>query len=269
MDCQNITAKFSDHLAGTLSDQDMAAVRDHLSGCATCREEFAALDDTWQMLGDIDEEPGDSVAMRARFDAALTGYQHASADRPGGWRRARHGWQALAAAAVLVVGVAAGRYSVSAGPAPAPAPANDPQIAALRGELGEMRQILTLSLLQQQSASERLKGVSSTAKIDQPGNEVVSALLDALIHDENVNVRLATIDALQRFSERDVVRRGALAALPEQTSPLVQIALIDFVAGTAGGEAKATLRALARDANVNTAVRTRATRALQQLGDTL
>jgi len=246
----------------------MAAVREHLRGCASCREELAALDDTWQMLGEIAPEPVDSPAMRARFDATLAGYRHATTPEPEAVRHgrspARLFWRGAAAAAVLVVGVFIGRAS-----APHQQPAGDPQIGALRTELSEVREILTLSLLQQQSASERLRGVSSTAQLDQPGNEVVTALLDTLMHDENVNVRLATIDALQRFAARDVVRRGAIAALPQQKSPLVQIALIDFVAASAGTEGSATLRAIAHDSTVNDAVRTRATRALQQLGEAL
>jgi hypothetical protein len=267
MDCQDISTKFADYLAGTLSDADLAAVREHLRGCASCRDELAALDETWQALGEIGPEPADSAALRARFDAALAGYRHATIApdaSPAGRSRAWMFWQGAAAAAVLVVGVFIGRASASH-----ELSAGDPQIGALRTELGEVREILTLSLLQQQSASERLKGVSSTAQLDEPGNEVVAALLDTLMHDENVNVRLATIDALQRFAARDVVRRGAIAALPRQTSPLVQIALIDFVAQSAAVEGTATLRAIAHDSKANDAVRTRATRALQQLGEPL
>ena len=129
-----------------------------------------------------------------------------------------------------------------------------------------MRQMVTLSLLQQQSASERLKGVSFTARIDQPGGEVTLALLDALMHDPNVNVRLATIDALRRFAARDNVRRGMIDALTRQTSPLVQIALIDFVVETNGREAADTLRRLSNDPMFDQAVRGRATQALQQIG---
>ena len=129
-----------------------------------------------------------------------------------------------------------------------------------------MRQVLTLSLLQQQSASERLKGVSFTAQAEQPGNEVALALLDTLMHDPNVNVRLATIDALKRFAARENVRRGVIEALASQTSPLVQIALIDFVVETNGRDAADTLRRLSGDPMLDQAVRGRAARALRQIG---
>ncbi len=128
-----------------------------------------------------------------------------------------------------------------------------------------MRQLLTLSLLQQQSASERLKGVASTSQIDQPGTEVVAALLDTLMHDSNVNVRLASIDALRRFADREAVRHGAVDAVPRQTSPLVQIALIDFLAEVAGRESAVTLRSLAQDPMLDRSVRERAAWVLQKV----
>jgi HEAT repeat protein len=163
------------------------------------------------------------------------------------------------AAAVLLLGVVLGRRTIAP-------PGPDPQIAALRQEVRDVRQMVTLSLLQQQSASERLKGVTWTGRIDEPGGEVVTALLDVLMHDPNVNVRLASVDALRRFGQRESVRRGAVDALPHQKSPLVQIALIDFLVDIAGRESAATLRGLSQEPMLDQAVRDRAAWALQQVG---
>ena len=120
--------------------------------------------------------------------------------------------------------------------------------------------------MQQQSASERLRGVAWTGQIDEPGSEVVTALLDTLMHDPNVNVRLASIDALKRFGERDVVRQGAVEALQRQTSPLVQIALVDFLVEVNGRQSADALRRLSQDPMVNDAVRARAAWGLQRVG---
>ena len=100
---------------------------------------------------------------------------------------------------------------------------------------------------------------------DQPGNEVVSALIDTLMHDANVNVRLASIDALKRFAEREVVRSAAVRALDTQESPLVQMALIDFVVETQDREALEALRRLSRDDEANEAVRARASWGINHL----
>jgi hypothetical protein len=126
--------------------------------------------------------------------------------------------------------------------------------------------MVTLSLLQQQSASERLKGVTSSSQIEQPGREVVSALIETLRNDSNVNVRLASVDALRRFGGRETVRRDVVAALPQQDSPLVQIALIDFLLEAQGPDAAMTLRRIAKDMMFDKAVRARAERGLRQVG---
>jgi HEAT repeat protein len=136
----------------------------------------------------------------------------------------------------------------------------------MRSEMHDLREMVSLSLMQQQSASERIKGVTWTGQLDRPSGEVVSALLDALMHDANVNVRLATIDALERFASRDDVRRGTIQAVQSQPSPLVQIALIDFMVKTNERESAATLRRIAMDPQANDAVRARAAWGLQQLG---
>jgi len=278
MECRDVTAQLADYLAGTLDEGGMDRVREHVAGCAACREEIEGLDDMWQALGTIPAEHGDLPAMRARLDAAIAAYQH-GLEQPAGqtptriirrdvpsWRLPRVALQAAAAIVLLAGGVAIGRqWPASGDPSAATTPA-DAQLAALRQELGEMRQMFTLSLLQQQSASERLRGVTFTSQIPQPGIEVVSALLDALAGDQNVNVRLASIDALERFSDLDVVRRATLEALPRQTSPLVQITLIDFVAATSGAASAPTLRQISTDEMLDQAVRRRAAQSLAQLG---
>jgi hypothetical protein len=210
--------------------------------------------DVWQMLDDLPAEPADSVAMRHRFEATLRAEQAAARWRVGRWAMA-----AAAAVALLASGIAVGR-------AMAPAPQPDSGLAELRQELRDMRQMVSLSLLQQQSASERLKGVTFTSQIDRPGGEVVSALLDTLMHDPNVNVRLASIDALKRFAGRDDVRRTAIDGLTEQMSPLVQIALIDLMVELNAREAVGALEHLSRDNQINAAVRERAAWGLMRIG---
>jgi hypothetical protein len=222
------------------------------------------------MLGRIDAPAPDSDRMRARLDAVLDAVEHAAPAAPPrlfgrrGFGAGRfYAVQSLAAAALLLVGVAIGRFVVPSTTKPAD---SSSEISAMRSEMRELREMVSLSLMQQQSASERLKGVTWTGQLDRPSGEVVSALLDALMHDPNVNVRLATIDALERFASREDVRRAAIEAVDRQMSPLVQIALIDFLVKTNERQSAPMLRRLAQDPQVNTAVRSRAAWGLQQLG---
>jgi hypothetical protein len=270
MGCEEIRTHLADHLAGALPPALAEEVIAHLRTCAACAAEAEGLDETWQTLRTIPADRPDSAAMRARFNAMLAGYQEAAG--PAGPAKAgaqilkfpaplRYAAWMSAAAALLILGAAIGRQTA----APAGAPA-DAQIAVLHDELREMRQMLTLSMLQQQSASERLRAVTYTDSVDQPGIEIVRALLDALRHDPSDNVRLRTVDALKRFANQEAVRRGSIEALAQQTSPMVQVTLIDFVLEVYGRDAEAAVRRLSTDPMVNEAVRTHATQGLARLG---
>ena len=101
--------------------------------------------------------------------------------------------------------------------------------------------------------------------MQKPDREVLTALLDTLTHDPNVNVRLATVDALRQFGDQPVVRRGVVEAMTRQDSPMVQIALIDLAVDLHQKESLGTLRQLSQDQNVNETVRERAQKGISEL----
>jgi hypothetical protein len=252
MQCEEISRQHADYLAGTLSDTERAAFQRHVAGCATCQRETEYLGGIWSTLRDIPAPEPDSRAMRARLDAAIEREQVSM--RPAGrsfqWNYAM---AAGVAAAALVGGIFIGR-------------GGSQDVTALRTEVRDLKHMVALSLMQQQSASERLKGVSWSNSLEGPGDEIVTALLDTLRHDDNVNVRLASIDALRRFAERNDVRRAAIDVLQTQRSPLVQMALIDFVVETQDRDAAGALRRISGDSESDQTVRARAAWGLEHLG---
>ncbi len=295
MQCEDTPARLAGYLAGSLGEAERETLESHLASCHGCREELERAAQMWQLLGDIPAEQPDSRAMRARFDTMLAegmavstaagagsaqsgtsavdaGERKRTARPPlrGGFsdwmRRHTHGMrlpvqpllQGCAALLLVLVGIQVGRGIK-------PAPSGSAEVRELSQEVRDLRQMVTLSLLQQQSASERLKGVSWSGQLERPGDEVVAALLDTLMHDPNVNVRLASIDALKRFSTRDVVQRAAIQALDTQKSPLVQMALIDFVVETQNRAAVDALRKLSSDGTADKTVRARAMWGLNHL----
>ena len=271
MRCEDTSAKLADYLAGTLTDAERQALESHALSCPACREELEGAREMWQRLGRLRTDAPDTQAMRARFDVMMA--DAGAGERAPSFARTRTTrWtrrhralrpflQAAAAAILVVVGIQVGRQTSP----PTPPAVTAPDVTALRDEVRDLRQMVTLSLMQQQSVTERLKGVTWSSQLDQPGNEVVSALIDTLMHDANVNVRLASIDALKRFAEREIVRSAAVRALDTQTSPLVQMALIDFVVETQDREALESLGRLSRDDQANEAVRARASWGIDHL----
>ena len=268
MKCNRMDELLPEYLLGDTDETTKAEVRSHLDVCAVCREELESLDFIWSRLSVWPEEKAPD-GMRARFYGMLEGYQ-AGLLRPGrgwrakasawtqGWSPARVAFQSGLALVFLIVGLLSGYLLSAKG-------RSNVELVELRDEVHHMRQLVALSLLQQQSASERLRGVSWSSRMSSPDGEVISALLDALNYDPNTNVRLAAVDALSNFSEQVAVRQGLIRALTHPNSPLVQIALIDLMVQIKERQSAAALRQLAQDETMHQLVRQRAERGLREL----
>jgi HEAT repeat protein len=128
-----------------------------------------------------------------------------------------------------------------------------------------LRQTVALSLLDGDSATSRLEGISWSNQVQRPDNELVLALLTTLNHDQNINVRLASVDALEKLAGDTAVRRALEESIPLQESPLVQIALVDALVHLRDNAAIDELRKLSSDHAANASVRQRAQWGLQKL----
>jgi hypothetical protein len=139
------------------------------------------------------------------------------------------------------------------------------ELAQLRTEVQSMRQLVTLSLLQQSSPAERLRGVSYSQLMQEPDQEVQTALLHTLNYDPNVNVRLAAIDALYSLGNEAGIRHELVESLRRQASPLVQIALIDLLVKLREKQSLEAFRRLLQDERLNHEVKQRVEWGIQQL----
>ena len=228
---------------------------EHLASCESCRNEVSRIGTLWRSLDLLPlEEPSGQV--RERFYEMLGAYRQGLASAEP--RKAFQWWQMAAAAALLAVGLGVGYIVRGNGQPPA-------EVSQLREEVASMRQLVALSLMQQQSASERLRGVSWAYQAEPSDGQVLGALVSAVNHDTNVNVRLAAVDALRRFAASPETRRAVVDALPSQTTPLVQVALIDLLVDFKERSAEGVLKKLAANRNANDGVRQQAEWALEKL----
>jgi hypothetical protein len=269
MICERVKEQLAEYLSGNLEGPAREKFVDHLEQCPRCQAEVEELGALWRGLEFVPSAQP-SIAMRGRFNEMLEAYRFGQAEALQKESTAtnvrqmpqpRHAWWQLAAACgLLAAGAAAGRFTV-----PQQHTAPTPEVAQLRGEMESMRQLVTLSLLQQQSAGQRLRGVTYSYQMDRADPEVEKALLFAVSHDANVNVRLSAVDALQKFAHNPQVTKSLVDAIDPQDSPLVQIALIDLLVDSKEGSIIPELRKLEK-AEVNEAVRQRAAWGLQKLG---
>ena len=279
MTCEQVREQFPDYLTGEIASATMAGLDAHLAGCAACREEWTTLSAIWAKLASLPEEEP-SPTSEARFHAMLEAYRRGlkQAERDSSLHATLADWldrlwprQPAPQFAVAVLLFAAG---LLLGPSlfrghqnhPAPGGTNDRALAQLREEISSMKELVTLALLQQPSASERLRGVNWSYRIERPDREVLGALLRALDSDPNVNVRLAAVDALHQFATDATVRQGLLHSLAGQKSPLVQIGLINLMVELKEKESVPVLEELSRQQELNPAVRERIEWGLKKLG---
>jgi hypothetical protein len=255
MNCEEARTEFIDYWRGTLEDPK-GEFRAHLDSCERCQAEAHQLRDLWGTLGALPEEDP-SLDMRARFYDSLRTWRQREGERRKSLWWVRHPiFQAASAAAILVIGIATGYFVRGR---------DTSEVSQLRGEVYNMRQLVALSLLQQQNASDRLRGVNYAYRVEQSDPQVLSALLTTLDHDSNVNVRLAAVDAVRNFTDSPIGRKGLVQALAKQDSPLVQIAILDQIVELHEKSAASAIQFLLSGQDVNPDVRQRAQWALKQL----
>ncbi len=270
MKCDKVREMFADDWAGSLNRGDRVRYDLHLAGCTPCREERESLNRLWASLGTIPRE-APSPRSRQRFYAMLDGYRQgldgSHAEMPhragrGNWLAPIYRLQPVFQLGLGMLLIAGGFW---AGYAMRSARNGHEEIAGLRGEIHEMRQMVTVSLLKQQSASERLRGVSWSSQISRPDPEFLSALIHTLNFDPSIDVRLAAVDALSRFAAHTEVRQNLVRSLSGQDSPLVQISLIDLLVQLHERQSIDVLKQLSDDDSQNPQVRDRARWGLHQL----
>ena len=240
------------------------ALQDHLRACPGCAAEMSELGTMWNRLGDL-PAPEPSLAMHVRWEQTMQSLALAqravSPPRRAWWQNiwpANPAWQMAVAALCLAAGLGAGAWwQRDRG--------ERDEVARLREEVTSTKEMVALSMLQQQSAAERLRGVDYSSRMSSLEPQVITALVQAVNRDSNVNVRLAAIDALGKVANNSQVRDSMRDSLPQQDSPMVQAALIDYLVDAREKNAVGVMRDLVARPDVNPTVRERATYAVRQL----
>jgi hypothetical protein len=252
-----------EYLSGRLATDERASFEAQLNQSPELRVELEQLRQTWHGLGLLGEEQP-SAALRARFYQRLNDLNNGRS-RPlaGGYAWWKPGLAGLVRQITIVLalfclGMYVGRVSVSGHRSSAEA-------MRLESQVQSLQQTVALSLMDRQSPTSRLEGISWSSRVSRPDNDLLSALVSALNHDTNTNVRLASLDALEKFSSDPSVRKALVNSIGLQDSPLVQIALIDSLVQMRDNTAAGELRKLTGDADVNAEVRQRAQWGLHRL----
>lgn len=129
------------------------------------------------------------------------------------------------------------------------------QIASLRQEMKMTQELVILGLLKDHSASERLKGLNFAAALNDPKPTLIRALIKTLREDESLNVRLSTIETLERFKQTNEVKRVLVNQLSQTNEPAEQTTLIETLVRMRVKESLPIFEQLQKDEKVDESVR--------------
>lgn len=215
---------WQDKLTGDISENEEKELGQYLEANPEVASEFKDLEQTWDLFEEI-ERPEPSESMDARFEGMMAAYTNKQAtSRPNvlDWivERMTRSWQVGLAS--LVMGLFIGWWML-------PSQDQRQDIQMLSDEIQSMKEMMMLTLIEQPKAQERIRAVNMAAELPNADEKVVNALITTLNKDENVNVRLASLESLVRYVDQPNVRQALVDALKMQESPLVLVAIADVL----------------------------------------
>lgn len=269
MKCESLKELFIEYIDGSLNDQNRVIVGEHLSSCETCSKEVADIKSLCRELNDIElEQPSEN--LKKNLDIMINSYNLGMANNiEVPWFEKYSKWlencwpkrplmQLTATIAVLIIGLVTG-FSINMGDK------SEKEVVQLKTDVDQIRQTVMSSLLNQSSVTERINGLTMTSRLENVDDQFHSTLLLLLNSDSNVNVRLAAVNALAKYADNKYVRLEMVKSLGLQSSPLVQISLIDLLSTIREYDSYPALMRMINDPDTNNHVKKRAKSALTKL----
>lgn len=221
MDEKKMNELMIDYIDGKLTGELKGFVEKYIEKSEVNRREYESLKATVELL-DKDRQLEPDSSLRLNFLDELEKMEEAEKSAKVISISYGRVAQIAAAVAILVVGALGGFWLSNQNN-------KDEQMLALEREMQQTKKMVMMALGDQNSASQRMMGVNASYELPKADDEITSALINTMNTDDNVNVRLAAINALAKFSDDPEVKNALIKALPRQTDPVVQIRLINLM----------------------------------------
>jgi hypothetical protein len=246
--------KLIDYLNGELNDAERAEVEQKLSTDPAYALEFEDTKAVWSGLSRISIPEMDP----SRFRYALEGYKEAA--------RPKFSWKSLwnrqpkfsLAYTVLFVLLSLGGGWLMKG-------RQSRELAKVEDEVSSLKQEMVLTLIENPSATERIRAVSMSTEIPEANERVIDALLTTLNNDPNDNVRLMTLEALRSLADHPKVREGLVQSIVTQKSPLLQTAMADVMLYLQEKNSVKPLKSILRQEGLDSTVKDKVEHTIQQI----
>jgi hypothetical protein len=261
MSQEQLKEKWMDYMNGSITLPEWESFKSQAEPAQL--EKLEELEKIWLAMDELPAAPEPEPTMDERFYATLSEFRKEATGPKGtvGWANVLEvfSWRRLALG-MLIFAVGGGfGYILS------PSGEYKQEISSLSGEVRDMKEMMMLTLLEKPGAQDRLRAVSLSSELPQADSKVIEALVQTLNTDENVNVRLVTVEALARFGGYPEVREALVNSIGKQSSPLVQIALAEAMVALNEKGAVEALKGLLKKDDLNEAVRERVQQSIEVL----
>lgn len=262
MDCTEVKYMIVDRIDENLPKSLLEQIDKHIETCDNCQEEYIQSGKILHLISEIEDEKPDESLKQDFYKMLEKEVRKQSKDSIGKQTLSLQRNISIAplkyAAAVIIlisIGFMAGHLTQKNTQA-------KNEIAALQQEVSQLQQHASLVSLQKPSASERLKIINTVDKETEINKDLVTALVNTLNTDDNVNVRMAAAYALAKYPDNEFVRSSLIQSLEQQTEPILQIILIGIMVDIQDERAKPVIENIINNDNILPEVKEQASKVL-------
>ena len=232
MKCEDVDKLMVDYLDKNMDREMISEVEAHLATCERCLDAVRDTKELFNLMHNSETIKPDDT-LRINFYHMLHGEMNKPASvseekkvtRPV-YNFARTWYGIAAGIAILVAGTFVGMFiSSRAGDSRAAS-----EISLLRTEISDLKKTTMMTMLRDESSSDRIQAVRYVEDIDNPDQNIIDALIKTLNNDRNVNVRMAAAYTLSKYAGQRMVCDSLVKSLSLQTDPILQVTLINILA---------------------------------------
>lgn len=249
MKCEAVESYMIDYLDNVLEKTLRDEIEQHLGTCERCLDQLKDFKQLLNVAGSAEMEQPDET-LRVNFYHMLHGEMNKQIQATGksvslipSFQKPAQFLKVAAGIALLIAGTIIGALLNNT----MKNQDEKLQLSELKTEVQNMKEIVMLTMLKEESPSQRLQAVGYTNELQAPDSKVLDALTETLNHDKNVNVRLAAAYSLANYADRQSVRDSLVASLSQQSEPIIQVVLMNILVERKESNAITSIRRIISD----------------------
>ena len=102
-------------------------------------------------------------------------------------------------------------------------------LVEVREQIGDLKKMTILNLINQPAAGDRIKAIQMVSDVGLTDESIQDVMFNVLNYDNNINVRLVALKVLESDYNKHEIQKNLLKSISHQTSPILQMSMLDMV----------------------------------------